>query len=164
MSVFWFPFVHDLCTLGFFCYLYKFAFYRSKKKKKKVKPPITQVYTWRQHPLVSSPPPAALTSDPVLSDNLPIALHKGKRQCDYPISSFCSYDHLSSRSCSLIASLDSIVFPNKVFEALAHPDWRSAMIEEMDALTDNGTWDLVRLPAGCREASHWLSLGVRGEG
>ena len=22
------------------------------------------------------------------------------------------------------------------------------MIEEMDALTDNGTWDLVRLPAG----------------
>ena len=37
---------------------------------------------------------------------------------------------------------------NKVFEALAHPGWHSAMIEEMDALTDNGTWDLVRLPAG----------------
>ena len=32
LSVFWFPFVHHLCTLGFFCYLYKFAFYRSKKK------------------------------------------------------------------------------------------------------------------------------------
>ena len=45
--------------------------------------------------------------------------------------------------------------PNKVSEALAHPGWRSAMIEEMDALTDNGTWDLVRLPTrkkanGCR--------------
>ena len=38
--------------------------------------------------------------------------------------------------------------PNKVSEALAHPGWRSAMIEEMDALTDNGTWDLVRLPVG----------------
>ena len=24
------------------------------------------------------------------------------------------------------------------------------MIEEMDALTDNGTWDLFRLPAGCQ--------------
>ena len=36
MSVFWFPFVHDLCTLGFFCYLYNFAFYRSKKKKKRI--------------------------------------------------------------------------------------------------------------------------------
>ena len=26
--------------------------------------------------------------------------------------------------------------------------WRSAMIEEMDDVTDYGTWDLVRLPAG----------------
>ena len=44
---------------------------------------------------------------------------------------------------------------NKISKALAHPGWRSAMTEEMDALTDNGTWDLVRLPArkkviGCR--------------
>ena len=58
-----------------------------------VKPPITQVYTWRQHPSVSSPPPAASTLDPVLNDDLTIALHKGKRQCAHPISSFCSYDH-----------------------------------------------------------------------
>ena len=34
------------------------------------------------------------------------------------------------------------------YEALAHPGWRSAMIEEMDALTDNGTWDLACLHAG----------------
>ena len=66
-----------------------------------------------------------------------------------------SYDHLSSRSCSFIASLDSISLPNKVSKALAHPGWRCAMIEKMNALTDNGTWDLVRLPAwkkaiGCR--------------
>ena len=45
--------------------------------------------------------------------------------------------------------------PNKVFKAIAHPGWHSAMIEEMDVLTDNGTWDLVRLPTvkkaiGCR--------------
>ena len=32
--------------------------------------------------------------------------------------------------------------------SLAHPSWCSAMIEEMDVLTDNGTWDLVHLPAG----------------
>ena len=112
------------------------------------KPPITQVYTRHQHPPVSSPPPAASTSDPALSDDLPIALRKGKRQCAHPISSFGSYDHLSSRSCSFIASVDSIPLPHKVSEALAHPGWRSAMIEEMDALTDNGTWDLVRLPVG----------------
>ena len=90
----------------------------------------------------------ASTSDPVLSDDLPIALRKGKRQCTHLISSFCSYNHLSSHSCSFIASLDSISLPNKVFEALAHPGWHSAIIEEMNALTDNGTWDLVRLPVG----------------
>ena len=33
-------------------------------------------------------------------------------------------------------------------EALAHPGWRGAMIEEMNALTNSGTWDLVRLPVG----------------
>ena len=38
--------------------------------------------------------------------------------------------------------------PNKVFEALDHPGWHSAMIEEMNALIDNGTWDLVCLPTG----------------
>ena len=44
--------------------------------------------------------------------------------------------------------MDSISLPNKVPKALAHPGWRSAMIEEMDALTVNGTWDLVHLPTG----------------
>ena len=46
-------------------------------------PHITQVYAWRLHPPVSSPPPAASTLDPVLSDDLPIALRKGKCQCTH---------------------------------------------------------------------------------
>ena len=83
----------------------------------------------------------------LLSDDLPIALRKGKRQCTLPISSFYSYNHSSSHSCSFIASFDSISLPNKVFEALAHPGWHGAMIEKMDSLTDNGTWDLVHLLA-----------------
>ena len=112
------------------------------------KPPITQLYARRLHPTVSSPPPAASTSDPILSDGLLIALCKGKCQCTHSISSFFSYNHLSSHSCSFITSWDSISLPNKVFEALTHPDWRNAMIKEMDTLTDNGTWDLVRLPVG----------------
>ena len=54
-----------------------------------------------------------------------------------------------------IASLDSISLPNKVSEVLAHSGWLGAMIEEIDVLTDNGIWDLVRLPTekktiGCR--------------
>ena len=61
-----------------------------------VKPPITQVYTRRQNPPVSSPQPTASTSDPVPDDDLPIALRKGRRQCVHPISSFCTYSQLSS--------------------------------------------------------------------
>ena len=83
------------------------------------KPPITQVYV--RCPPISNPPLNASTSDPILSDDLPIALHKGKSQCTHPISSFCFYNHLSSHSCSFIASLDSISLPNKVSVARAHP-------------------------------------------
>ena len=92
--------------------------------------------------------PATSTSYPILSDDLPIALHKGICQCAHPISSFCSYDHLSPHSCSFIASSDSISLPNKESKALADLGWHRAMIEEMDVLTNHGTWDLVRLPTG----------------
>ena len=51
---------------------------RTSPAPAQVKPPITQVYT-RNHPLVSSPLPVALTSDPVFNDDLLIALRKGKR-------------------------------------------------------------------------------------
>ena len=84
-------------------------------------PPITQVYARRLHAGVSSPSSAASTSDPVLSDNLLIALRKGKRRYTHPISFFCSYNHLPFHSYSFIAFLDSISVSNKVSEAIAHP-------------------------------------------
>jgi hypothetical protein len=111
------------------------------------KPPILQVYSKRQIPPATCPTPAPSSSDPTSSDALPIALRKGKRQCTYPVSSFVSYHHLSS-SCSFIASLDSISIPKTIHEVISHPDWHNAMIEEMSALDDNGTWNLVKLPPG----------------
>ena len=104
-----------------------------------VKPLITQVYTRRQNPPVSGPPLDASASDPVPDDDLPIAFRKGRRQCVLPISSFCTYNQLSSQSSYFIASLDSISLPNTFKESLSHLGWRSAMIEEMDALNGNGT-------------------------
>ena len=67
----------------------------------------------------------------------------------------CFLYHLSSSSCSFIASLDSISLPNTVHEALSHPGWRSVIVDEMQALDDNGTWDLMPFPIrkkaiGCR--------------
>ena len=40
-------------------------------------------------------------------------------------------------------------------DALSHPGWKRAMVEEMTALHSIGTWDLVTLlagksPIGCR--------------
>ena len=86
-----------------------------------IKPPITQVYSRRQNPPISSPTPTASSLDPIQNDDLPIAFRKGKRQCAHPISSFVFYNHLSSSSCSFIASLDSIFLPNTIYEALSHP-------------------------------------------
>ena len=62
---------------------------------------------------------------------------------------------MSSQSYSFIASLDSISLSNTFQEALSHPGWRSAMIEDIDALNGIGTWNLVHLPnrkkdIGCR--------------
>ncbi|CAH9055335.1 unnamed protein product [Cuscuta epithymum] len=130
------------------------------------RPPIQLVYT-RRHKAPDLPPPVipypdidpistscpepiTASPDPVctLDLDLPIALRKGTRSCTHPISSFVSYSQLSSTSCSFIASIDSISIPKSVKEALAHPEWRLAMIEEMNALDLNGTWDLVYLPTG----------------
>ena len=103
-----------------------------------VKPPITQIYT-RRHPSVSSPLPAALTSDPILNDDLPIALRKGNVSVliQFPPFAFMTVCH--HNLVLLLHPWDSISLPNKVSEALAHPGWRSAMIEDMDALSDNAT-------------------------
>ncbi|GJY95774.1 retrovirus-related pol polyprotein from transposon TNT 1-94 [Tanacetum coccineum] len=45
-----------------------------------------------------------------------------------------------------IASRKVVISPKDFGEALAHFGWRTAMIEEMNALEHNGTWDLVDLP------------------
>ncbi|RVX00652.1 Retrovirus-related Pol polyprotein from transposon RE1 [Vitis vinifera] len=45
-------------------------------------------------------------------------------------------------------SIDSISVPKTVTEALNHPGWKNAMLEEICALEDNHTWKLVDLPQG----------------
>ena len=56
-----------------------------------------------------------------------------------------------------IVSLDSSSFPNTVREALSHFGWCSAKVDEMQALDDNGTWDLMPLPTGKKAISgRWV--------
>ncbi|RVW66755.1 Retrovirus-related Pol polyprotein from transposon RE2 [Vitis vinifera] len=41
-----------------------------------------------------------------------------------------------------------LLFGKSTPEALSHPGWRQAMVDEMTALHSNDTWDLVVLPSG----------------
>jgi len=38
--------------------------------------------------------------------------------------------------------------PKSVGDALAHPGWRQAMLDELSALQNSGTWELVFFPLG----------------
>ncbi|GFZ18297.1 hypothetical protein Acr_27g0000360 [Actinidia rufa] len=96
-------------------------------------------------------PPSAPSSDslyvfvsPVAHDigSFPIALRKGKRTCTlHPISQFISCDHLSPSLCAFTISLT--IVPKSVSKAMSVPSWTQAMVEEMTALHDNGTWEMV---------------------
>ncbi|KAJ9542741.1 LOW QUALITY PROTEIN: hypothetical protein OSB04_029247 [Centaurea solstitialis] len=118
------------------------------------RPPVVQVYHRRQRSPSDPQPVSSMSADPPVTDqsnadlDLPIALRKGKRSCTYPIASVVSYDKLCRSSRSLVSTLDSVPIPTTVSEALAHSGWRDAMIDELNALDHNVTWDLVELPVG----------------
>ncbi|KAJ7982478.1 Retrovirus-related pol polyprotein from transposon tnt 1-94 [Quillaja saponaria] len=80
----------------------------------------------------------------------PPILRRGTRSTrnPYPIYTFLSYHRLSSPYYAFVSSLSSISVPKSTSDALAHPGWRQAMIDEMNALHTNGTWELVSLPSG----------------
>uniref|UniRef100_A0A5B6Z677 Putative polyprotein n=1 Tax=Davidia involucrata TaxID=16924 RepID=A0A5B6Z677_DAVIN len=103
----------------------------------------------------SSPPSSSNfessgTDNPVIVDiDVPIAVRKGIRSCtQHPISNFVSYSSLSPSYRAFVSSLSSVSIPQGWKEALADPNWKEAMAEEMRALEKNGTWDFVGLPNG----------------
>lgn len=136
----------------------------STQREEHTKPPIIHVYR-RQRPTSTPDPIPSSSTDPstdetpAMSDSspsdtlepdldVPIALRKGKRSCTYPIASFVSYGKLSAASRSMISTLDTIHVPKTIGEALNHSRWRDAMIDEINALDHNNTWELVELPVG----------------
>ena len=79
----------------------------------------------------------------------PIALRKGVRSCtQHPISKFVSYDNLSPLFHAFTTNLSRIDVPGTIEDALAVPEWKNAVLEEMRALEKNDTWSLVELPQG----------------
>ena len=98
-------------------------------------------------PDAPSPPPPSL-SDPTL--DIPIAIRKGIRPTRNPSPHYIglSYHRLSPLHYTCLSSLSSVSIPKSPGEALSHPEWRQAMIDEMCALQSSGTWELVPLPSG----------------
>jgi hypothetical protein len=66
----------------------------------------------------------------------------------HDIAKFVSYERCSPSFKSFICSLDSKSAPTDWREAIMDPKWKAAMLEEMEALEKNNTWEVVELPKG----------------
>ena len=102
-------------------------------------------HCWQKPPTETS----SLLNDPPPDPNsLPITLRIGKRTCtSHPISYFVSYDHLSSSLHAFTTSLNFVVVPKSIDEAMSIPNWKFAMDAEMSTFSQNATWSLVTHPS-----------------
>ena len=96
------------------------------------------------------PPLAPTIEPPTVEPDLPIAIRKGIRSTRNPSPHYTtalSYHRLSQPFYTCLPSISSLSIPKSVGDALAHPGWRQAMLDETNVLQNNGTWELVPLPS-----------------
>nr|CAN78715.1 hypothetical protein VITISV_030863 [Vitis vinifera] len=113
------------------------------------RPRVAAPLPFAEAPVDSLPTPSASPAPALPSpDDLPIVIRKGTRSTrnPHPIYNFLSYHRLSSPYSAFVSAISSVSFPKSTHEALSHPGWRRAMVDEMAALHSNGTWDLVVYP------------------
>jgi hypothetical protein len=88
---------------------------------------------------------------------LPIAIRKGIRKVgppkrlsydDYDVGNYISYEALSPSFRAFVASLQTVSVPKDWKAARLDPRWCNAMMEELEALKKNKTWELTDLPKG----------------
>ena len=76
-------------------------------------------------------------------------LRKGVRSCtQHPIANYLSYKKLSKSQKVVTSQIHDLFVPKNIQEALSHSDWKLAVLEEINALRKNGTWEVVELPKG----------------
>ena len=59
-----------------------------------------------------------------------------------------SYSNLSSPYRAVSVKITDAEAPTSIHEALKIPKWKVVIMEEMQALKRNDTWDIVELPKG----------------
>ena len=110
-------------------------------------------------PDITGSPTLNLPSIPFISSldlDIPIALRKGTLTCTkYPIAKYLSYKKLFKTHKAFTSKISHILVPRNIQEALDDPNWKVAVMKEMNALKRSGTWELVDLPkekrtVGCK--------------
>ncbi|GJZ84108.1 gag-pol polyprotein, partial [Tanacetum coccineum] len=98
-------------------------------------------------PTVTQPPPTTTQSsskvETVPPANVrPTRNHKSTKRDDFVYSCY------SSSYASFVSSVHCLYEPESYTEAVCDPFWQGAMAEELTALHQTHTWDLVPLPTG----------------
>lgn len=72
--------------------------------------------------------------------------HDNQGKCKYPIENYMTYSNISPSYLHFLAAIDSVVEPYSYKQAVKQNHWVEAMKNEMEALENNKTWDIVPLP------------------
>ena len=71
------------------------------------------------------------------------------RSCtNHPIYNFVSYEGLSPSFRAFVSNLNQVQVPHSIHEAVKIPKRKTAILEEIQALEKNKTWDITELPPG----------------
>lgn len=80
---------------------------------------------------------------------LTITLRKGKRSCTtHLFSNQLSYVKLSQNHSLFVTKVTNLFIPKNIKESLEDPDCHSVVMENLNTLEKNRTWDLVNMPKG----------------
>lgn len=71
----------------------------------------------------------------------------------YSISTYVNYSVFSVSYCKFLAAITTAYEPKSFKEAMEDENWRFASRDEIYALEESGTWDIVTLPKGKRALS-----------
>ena len=66
----------------------------------------------------------------------------------YPPEKFLSYQNLSTSRLAYLTAISSVHEPKNFHEANSQPMWRKSMDDELKALEETNTWNIVHLPPG----------------
>ncbi|MCH79837.1 retrovirus-related Pol polyprotein from transposon TNT 1-94 [Trifolium medium] len=113
---------------------------------------INQPVPIRKSNRITQPPPY-LTKNYYCNNLTSVAVHDSPKDtpsssspCKYPISSYISYQHLSSAHHHYISNITTISEPTCYEKAVCDPNWKAAIKVELTALDKYNTWKLVPLP------------------